>query len=690
MPTYTLRPSSWYGGSSYINWGNVASNSAFASALGDNSDATFATRTGASGLGSSLPIFNLTAPTVGAGEFLVRVGHFVRWKGGGGANNTNENLGAVTFRSSDVTPTTTPTLVTDGRVTTSTTEVGYFGASILNWSIADLASLRLLVNSNGRVNPSAATTTVYEVGSTVYTLNVPSVTVSNQTITTNAKPTIAVSLTMTIGWESSVPDTSNLKRAVTEVRIESGGTGVGTGTLVGYAYTDTQNAQSGTTNVFVNTIIPNGTYNLYARSSRFREGQSVSQAIASTGQSSAWASATLTMNNPVPTAPTITSFGESANKRIGVTVTPVATAAVYAPVSIDVQRSIDSGTTWSTVRTSPLIPRQNLINNPNFETNTTGWTANSNTSLARTTVFFQAGVAGAQLTATATGTIGITSTTSTLGAALISPNLVYTASAYFRSSVSSRNGIVSIVWLTSAGTTISTSAGTSTALTSGSFVRASVTATAPSNAAFAYLTLTSPSTWNIGETLVIDSILFEQASSAGTYIDFASAVTVYDYEMPRGVSTIYRARVNAYSVGYPTSSAFVNSSSATVTLNAEWAIKSPTTPALNVNAVEVVDTPTEELTEDLGVFRPLDRRYPVVVAGQLGGYDGTLCIYTTTSAEWTAIRGLLESQQVLYLESGFGWSKYIRLVSGARVEIMGTTNAPRRKIEVSYVEVSAP
>jgi hypothetical protein len=148
--------------------------------------------------------------------------------------------------------------------------------------------------------------------------------------------------------------------------------------------------------------------------------------------------------------------------------------------------------------------------------------------------------------------------------------------------------------------------------------------------------------------------------------------------------------VNAYSVGYPTSSAFVNSSSATVTLNAEWAIKSPTTPALNVNAVEVVDTPTEELTEDLGVFRPLDRRYPVVVAGQLGGYDGTLCIYTTTSAEWTAIRGLLESQQVLYLESGFGWSKYIRLVSGARVEIMGTTNAPRRKIEVSYVEVSAP
>lgn len=687
MPTYTLRPISYYGGSPYTSWGNVASNAALATALGDNSDATFATRSGASGLGTTQPIFNLSAPSIGSGEFIVRAGHFVRWKGGGGTGNTNENLGAVAFRTTDPTPYQSQTLITDGRATASTTEVGY---SIVSWSVAEVSTLRVMLNSNNRILSTAPTTTVYEVGATLYTLNAPSVTVSNQTITTNAKPTIAVSLTMTIGWESAVPETSNLRRAVTEVRIESGGTGVGTGTLVGYAYTDTFNAQTGTTNVFVDSVIANGTYNLYARSTRFREGQTVDQAIASTGQSSAWASATLTMNNSVPTAPSLFTFGDSSLKRIGIGVTPVATSGVYAPATIDIERSTNGGITWSAIRLSPLTVRQNLINNPSFETDTTGWTANANTTLSRTTGFFSSGTASANLVAIAAGTVGITSTTSTLGAAIVSPNLSYSASAYLRSTAASRNGVISIVWLTTAGTTISTSAGASTALTSGSFIRISVTATAPSNAAFAYLTITSPSTFNIGESIYIDAILLEQSASVGGYLDFIATATVYDYEMPRGTSISYRSRVNAYSVGYPTSSPYSSSSSSSIPVNAEWALKAPLTPTLNVSTLEVVDTPTEELTEDLGVFRPLDRRYPVVVAGQLGGYDGTLCIYTTTSAEWTSVKALLESQQVLYLESGFGWSKYIRLVSGARVEIMGTTNAPRRKIEVSYVEVSAP
>ncbi|MFN9901641.1 MAG: hypothetical protein ACK55Z_23235, partial [bacterium] len=112
-------------------------------------------------------------------------------------------------------------------------------------------------------------------------------------------------------------------------------------------------------------------------------------------------------------------------------------------------------------------------------------------------------------------------------------------SAYIRAGVASRTGRIDIVWQTSAGVTISTTSGTNQTLTSGTFTRISTTATAPSNAAYAYLIITIQ-TVNIGEQFYVDSILFEQSSSVGTYIDFASAITVYDYEMARGITTTYR------------------------------------------------------------------------------------------------------------------------------------------------------
>lgn len=685
MATYTIRPSAWLSGGTYAAWSSVASNSAFASAIGDNSDATYASRTGYSNVGQTLPIFSLAAPSIAANEFVCRIGHSIRWSGGGGT--AAEYVGSKTFRSSDTTPTTTQTITTDGTASATSTEVGY---SVVSWSVADCQSLRLAVYSV-RNNPTSPTSYLYEAFSTIYTLALPTVSVSNQTFTTTPRPTIAVTGTFTYGWEASVADNSNLKRAVTQVRVESGGTGVGTGTLVASASLDQFNASTGTINVPITTTISNGTYNLYTRITRYRENQTTDQAVASTDQSSAWASATLTMNNPVPTSPTISPSVDATNKRIGVTITPVATNAVYGPSSVELQRSSDGGTTWTAIRTSPNSPRQNIIQNPNFETNTTGWSTSGSigASLSRSIIYFQSGVAsGAIQATTGSGNLTMNSQGGTT-AATVTANSTYTASAYIRAGVTSKTGRVDIVWLNGAGTTISTSTGSATSLTSGSFVRVSTTATAPSNAAYAQVSITM-ATVNIGEVYYVDSVQLELGSSASTYLDFMDAVTLYDYEMPRGTSILYRARVNAYSVGYPTASAWATSTGYTLALTADWALKHLTNPTLNLNTVQIIDKPTEEIVEDIAVFRPLDRRYPVVVAGSLGGWDGQLTIVTTTSAEWSSLKALLEAQAVLYLESAFGWSKYIRITSGAKAEILGTQTAPRRRVEVSYVEVQAP
>jgi hypothetical protein len=136
-------------------------------------------------------------------------------------------------------------------------------------------------------------------------------------------------------------------------------------------------------------------------------------------------------------------------------------------------------------------------------------------------------------------------------------------------------------------------------------------------------------------------------------------------------------------------SAWSSTASSTITA-ADWNLKCPENSTINVIGINVTGEPSETITEDMGVFRALDRQYPVVVSGQLSGWDGDLTINTTTSADWTATRTLIEAQKVLLLESPFGWSKYIRIINGASAAMMGTNTQPRRVITLQYVQVDAP
>lgn len=842
MSTYVVRPTT------YISGGGTtpSSTATVLSYLGDNSDTTTVQHT------TNSPVswkFGLGAPSITSGEFVARVGGFIRWKdGGSGIDPTVTYIGAAVYRSTDSVPAGIPSLSTDGRTTFITSEPGY---SLVSWSVADCNSLRM-VWYDGKNNSGSPAVTTAEVGANIYTIAIGTSTPSNVT-STQSYPVIPVAVAATIDWEASTYDWEKLRTVTTEVRIESGGTGVGTGTLISSTTVDTIFTATGTTNINVNmpTAITNGTYKIYARSIRYRDRTITT---VSADQYGAWSSAfTLTQNVATPLVPVIT------------------------------------GATWdSTLQRTVVTVSDNMIGNPSFDTNASGWAGN-NCAVARVTTPVQSGAGALSLTSSAAGQIYAINTAHYSGTpALAAGGLAYTLSAYVRSAAVSRNASVGIEWYDSAGTYISTSTGSAVASSTSAWTRVSVTATAPVNAYRYALDVYFAGTAAAGEVHYVDSVQFELGSAPTPYRETgvystgaqtwdlqrsddggvtwsavrgatagnstaASAVPagwlVYDYESPRNVrnllpnpnfdngttywnsgSTLSRVTsptqsgsgalqvsaagagavyVNAVAVGYlipitagatyvfstytragsvsrnnsvnvnwytsdgtfisgssgigvassttawtrisisaaaPANAAYANpffaissvaaageihyfdspqfeqasavstfdpygvqyrarssSTAAGITYTSAWStvrnatvtadvwnLKVPENAALNDVDVNVIGQPGEEMTEDMGVFRGLDRRYPVVVAGTLGGWDGTLQIATASEAEWQTLKAVLECQKVLLLESPFGWSKYIRIVSGASVTSAGTPSAPRRYVSVSYVQTQAP
>lgn len=124
----------------------------------------------------------------------------------------------------------------------------------------------------------------------------------------------------------------------------------------------------------------------------------------------------------------------------------------------------------------------NLIPNPSFGVNTTGWIANSNTSIARSTA--QAYVGSACLALTATGAGGqVSAYTANL---TVVPGVKYTFSVYLRGATVGRSANMQINWINSVGGYLSSSYGVSVSTTTTGWTRAFVTGFAPTGAVTAY------------------------------------------------------------------------------------------------------------------------------------------------------------------------------------------------------------
>lgn len=166
-----------------------------------------------------------------------------------------------------------------------------------------------------------------------------------------------------------------------------------------------------------------------------------------------------------------------------------------------------------------------------------------------------------------------------------------------------------------------------------------------------------------------------------------------DHEVPRGLTAAYRAALVALAPATLTSPSGVTT--VTTTPDGAWWAKAVTTPALNVGRVAVLADPEFATEESVAVLRPIGRAYPVVVAGPMGGRDGSAVIATRTAAEAEAVEALLRHQGVVLLQSPFVSAAGVCLQVWVRVTsrawpLKGTPDAPRREFAVSWVDVGCP
>jgi hypothetical protein len=154
-----------------------------------------------------------------------------------------------------------------------------------------------------------------------------------------------------------------------------------------------------------------------------------------------------------------------------------------------------------------LRTRTNIVSNPNFETNTIGWSVSASSTITRSTTEFRDGVASAAI---------VWGTSAPVPAAFtylnVSSGLTYTASAWVK--VPAGAGAVLI---TAFGAVASQVYSLSSNI-KGSWQRLTVTFTATSTGTVTFA-MQGSETPTVGTTVYIDSVLVEVAPNMGTYFD---------------------------------------------------------------------------------------------------------------------------------------------------------------------------
>lgn len=168
----------------------------------------------------------------------------------------------------------------------------------------------------------------------------------------------------------------------------------------------------------------------------------------------------------------------------------------------------------------------------------------------------------------------------------------------------------------------------------------------------------------------------------------------YDYFVPRGTQIVYGALTNTGTVTPFLQSAVTRSTVTTGSATA-WELRSVDDPNTYYNFTVPVTGINFDQYEGQTVFRPLGSNYPVVVAGDIGGDDGSMTIVTTNQTTWDNIKTMLDLQSDLYLVAPFVDSNnlarrwFVRVTGRSWVE-SGVPAAQVRTATVSFVEVEPP
>ncbi len=161
-------------------------------------------------------------------------------------------------------------------------------------------------------------------------------------------------------------------------------------------------------------------------------------------------------------------------------------------------------------------------NQASIETSNAGWPNTVNCTVTQSTTLKQDQANSLRLSSTAGGNMSAETATGTGGIVVVG-STQYTAVASFQTGVTARNCTIGIQWYTGAGASISTSTGSTVSDTNGSWHQATVTASSPSNAAFAAIIGTVASTGGAAELHYMDEISL-QAGTGTTWTQGMAAI----------------------------------------------------------------------------------------------------------------------------------------------------------------------
>lgn len=526
MASYTLRPNAnWNGDTLFTGTGG----SDF-EVLADSSDGTYILRTSETVPASYEAEFETT--TLSADEIITSVNLRARISSLAADSLAQFSIGVITDRNGRSVNYSIP-VTKQGIVTATTYDLGIKLTSAPNgaaWSQTYLDNLIVKFTdgaTGSAVLPPSPTnrTTLYALYIDVETAPRPTVTVTapTGTVTTTSFPSVTWTPVFSDGspqnayeikiYDSSAYGASGFSPDTSEATIETG------------IITSTNNGQT-----LEGDLANSTTYRAYVR---------VASLINGSNYFSAWAYSQFSLAIDSPATPTVSAFYDSDTSSVVIT----------------------------------IFGRTNAMsaNMSSLETDTTGWVAVSNCAISRSTAQYSDGTASLRLQATA----GADMTASTTDASkfAVTANNKFSATAVFRADSVARNTAIGIVWLNSAGSTISTVYGTNELNSSSTWNECVVTGIAPSTATHAKVIVKIIAA-GASEIHYIDKIAFhagdspfwtrggfssftfvvERSTDGTTYTEIrnspvtasdAQIATLNDYEIPLDTTVTYRAKARA-------------------------------------------------------------------------------------------------------------------------------------------------
>ena len=178
--------------------------------------------------------------------------------------------------------------------------------------------------------------------------------------------------------------------------------------------------------------------------------------------------------------------------------------------------------TWNDLyQIDSTTTRTNLILNPSFETNTTGWTSNGSPTISRITTdsYINTACARVVFNGTAIGAGFRNSQTSVYRIPVVEGQIL-TGSAYLKNESGSRNLRLAMRFYTTATGTSPISTVNGTTITNPTvWTRASVTGTAPATALWADVLFASVNSGLTTDAFLFDGVLAEYGDTVQTYFD---------------------------------------------------------------------------------------------------------------------------------------------------------------------------